>query len=191
MGISHICDMLGIDFLEQDKDLIMQRVLLLNDPLAVNRRVSFETHINYITSCFKKVEDKIKNKVGLLDKEETERLDEAINCYLQGCNYSAITMAVSAIEFRLFSLMMTKCPNPKLEELTLGQLIREYLDNTKKYGGVIPKKHKPLLEHCNVYRIFSVHPKREKITRSIATSIINMTFAFLLDKELKHEIEVK
>ena len=93
-------------------------------------------------------------------------------------------MSVSAIEFRLFSLMMAICPDPKLEELTLGQLIREYLDNKQKYGNVIPKKHEHLLDHCNIYRIFSVHPKKEEINKPIASSILSMTFLFLLDKKL-------
>jgi len=69
--------------------------------------------------------------------------------------------------------------------LTLGQLINEYLDNKEKYGKIIPKKYEPLLEYCNTYRIFSVHPKKEKINKSVATSILHMTFQFLLDKELQ------
>ena len=100
-------------------------------------------------------------------------------------------MAVSAIEFRLLSLMMSKSPDSKLSELTLGLLIREYLDNQEKYGRVIPKNHKHLLEHCNVYRVFSVHPKQQKITRASANSIINMTFGFLLDDKLKKISEEK
>lgn len=80
--------------------------------------------------------------------------------------------------------MTTANPKSKLKELTLGQLIREYLENKEKYGNIIPKKHEPLLEHCNIYRVFSVHPKREEISKPIASSILNMTFLFLLDKKL-------
>jgi len=58
------------------------------------------------------------------------------------------------------------------------------LDDKQKYGSVIPKKHEPLLDHCNTYRIFSVHPKKEEINKPIASSILNMTFLFLLDKKL-------
>jgi len=119
-----------------------------------------------------------------LNLNEIDRLNEAIHCFLEGCYYSSVAMSVSAIEFRLFSLMMSICPDPKLKELTLGQLIREYLDDKQKYGSVIPKKHEPLLEHCNTYRIFSVHPKKEEINKPIASSILNMTFLFLLDKKL-------
>ena len=119
-----------------------------------------------------------------MNLNEIDRLNEAIHCFLEGCYYSSVAMSVSAIEFRLFSLMMSICPDPKLKELTLGQLIREYLDDKQKYGSVIPKKHEPLLEHCNTYRIFSVHPKKEEINKPIASSILNMTFLFLLDKKL-------
>lgn len=186
-----ICDMLGIELLEERKPMMMERVISLNSPESIRYRSSFESYIDYIKDIFKNVENEIKDKLQLLDKEEMHRLNEALNCYVQGCNYSAVAMSVSAIESRLFSLMVSKHPDPKLKELTLGQLMREYLDNKTKYGKVIPKKHEPLLEHCNVYRIFSVHPKREKITRSIATSIISMTFAFLLDESLRHKAKVK
>lgn len=184
------CDMLGIEFLEIRKPLMAERVTFLNNPEMISTLSRFESWLDYI-KVFKKSEKIIAEQLQLLNKEETRRLNEALNCYVEGCDYSAVAMSVSAIEFRLFSLMMSECPNPKLEELTLGQLIREYLDDKKKYSNVIPKKHEPLLEHCNTYRIFSVHPKREKVTRPIATSIINMTFIFLLDKKLKHKIETR
>lgn len=183
--IVDMCDMLGIALLEERKKMMMQRILNLNSPESIQRRSTFELYVEYIKDIFKQVENEIRSRLQLLDEEERNRLNEALNCYTQGCNYSAIAMSVSAIEFKLYSLMMSKCPSPKLEELTLGQLIREYTDNKQKYDKVIPKKHEPLLELCNVYRVFSVHPKKEKITRAIATSIINMTFAFLLDENLK------
>ena len=178
-------DMLGIELLEERKKIMMQRVTSLNSPESIQRRSTFELYVDYIKGVFKQVRNEIKSRLRLLDKEERARLNEALNCYTQGCNYSTVAMSVSAIEFRLLSLMMSKVRDPRLENLTLGQLIKEYLDNKQKYGVVIPKKHEPLLEHCNVYRIFSVHPKREKITRPISTSIINMTFAFLLDENMK------
>jgi hypothetical protein len=190
-GIVNMCDMLGIEYLEISKSDMIDRMVCLNNPETIQAKSQFERNVDYVIKAFKLAENEIANKIRLLEVEENNRLNEALNCYMEGCNYSAIAMAVSAIEFRLFSLMMSKCPDSKLEEFTLGQLIREYLDNKKKYGNAIPKKHEPLLEHCNVYRVFSVHPKREKITRSIATSIISMTFAFLLDENLKQRAEMK
>ncbi len=190
-GVVEICDMLGIDCLEGKKSEMLERVAFLSHPDSVQRKWAFESHIDFIANIFREAEEEIRNRLQLLEKEEIDRLNEALHCYGQSCNYAAIAMSVSAIEFRLLSLMMSECPDPKLDELTLGQLIREYLDDKEKYGSAIPKKHQPLLEHCNVYRVFSVHPKREKITRSIASSIINMTFAFLLDEDLKHRAEAK
>lgn len=190
-GIIEMCDMLGIQHLEERKPHLMERIMFLNTPDSIPNRSYFETYIDYIRQIFKEVEKEVIEKLHLLNKEEATRLNEALNCYIEGCNYAAVAMSVSVIEFRLLSLMTSKCPDPKLEELTLGQLIREYLDNKKKYGNIIPKKHEPLLEHCNTYRIFSVHHKKEKITRPIATSIINMTFTFLLDEKLKRKAEEK
>lgn len=184
-----ICDMLGISILDKSQFEMIERVKLVNSPEAIVDRSRLESHIDFIKKYFAMASDQIKAKLQLLENEEISRLDEALCCYLDGCNYATVAMSVSAIEFRLFSLMKFKCPNAKLEQLTLGQLIREYLDNKSKYGSIIPEKHEPLLQHCNVYRIFSVHPKKEQITKSMATSIINMTFAFLLDKELKLGIE--
>lgn len=182
-----ICGMFGIKYLDDHQSEMIERVKWLNNPQTIQSKYFFETHVNYIKRDFELVESQIKEKLQLLDMEEMDRLNEALRCYLEGCNYATIAMSVSAIEFRLFSLMKSKCPAAHLEELTLGQLIGEYLSNKQKYGSVIPEKHEPLLRHCNVYRIFSVHPKKEKITKAMATSIINMTFAFLLDEDLKQK----
>jgi len=67
-----------------------------------------------------------------------------------------------AREFRLLSSMTSVSSDPKLAKMTLGQLINEYLDNKDEYRKIIPKKYEPLLEYCNTYRVFSVHPKKEK-----------------------------
>ena len=121
----------------------------------------------------------------LLDKDEKDRLNEGLNCYIQELNYSAIVMSVSAVEARLYSLMKTKQPNRKFERIPLGALITEYVEHKEDYENVIPKKHEPLLKYCNDYRIFSVHPKKEKITRSNATAILCMTCSFLFDRNIK------
>jgi hypothetical protein len=131
----------------------------------------------------------LTEKISLLDTEERDRLNEAFNCYVQELNYASIVLSVSAIESRLFSLMMLKQPTAKLEKLTLGELIREYLENKINYGNVIPDKHLPLLQYCNTYRVFSVHPKKEKINRANATAILCMTCSFLFDEKLKTKTE--
>ena len=190
-NIINICYMLGIEYLAGNKEAMVHRIMLLNTPWAIKTRENFENHVNFIKDMFEDVEEEIMDKLKLLNEEEKSRLDEALNCYIRGCNYAAIAMSVSAIEFRLLNLMQAVKPDPKLEKFTLGDLIYEYLQNKKEYKNVIPKKHEPLLNLCNTYRIFSVHPKKEKITTAIATSIINMTFAFLLDEKLKHKAEAK
>lgn len=187
MGISKTCDMFGILSLDEDRDDLVECVTRIHSPNDLRTKELFETNLGIIQAIFAKAQGEIERMFLLLDEEEVYRLDEALNCYIQGCNYSAVAMSVSGIEFRLLSLMKSKRPNRDLEKRTLGELIGIYLAKKEEYGNVIPKKHEPLLELCNTYRIFSVHPKKEKITRSIATSIINMTFMFLLDKDLKLE----
>lgn len=184
-----VCGMLGIKYLDDDQSGMMDCVNWLNNSQTVNSRHFFERHLNYIRENFECVEDQIKEKLNLLNREESDRLNEALRCYLENCYNATVAMSVSAVELRLLGLMTSVSPTAELAELTLGQLIGEYLSNKKKYGSVIPKKHEPLLDLCNQYRIFSVHPKSERITKSIATSIMNMAFAFLLDKELKKKIE--
>jgi hypothetical protein len=186
-GVIEICELLGIRQLENKREDLVQFSNCLNSPESINSRSSFECYVDFIKEVFQNVKKEVTDKLNLLDEEEAFRLNEAFNCYVEGCNYSTVAMAVSAIEFRLLNLMQSAKPNPQLENYTLGQLIDEYLQNEAEYNNVIPKRHEHLLNLCNTYRIFSVHPKKEKITRAIATSIVNLTFAFLLDKELKRE----
>jgi len=96
-------------------------------------------------------------------------------------------MAASASEFRL--LEFVKQVNPSIEEdlykKTLGSLIDECLKNptcSKK----LPKRHHHLLELCNEFRIFSVHPKTELMTQNEAISVVNLAFSFILDERLRH-----
>lgn len=185
-----ISDIFGIKFLERFKQDLMERVHYLENPEHVIKRENFESHINVISMYFSEIKEELEKKVSLLNSDEMDRLNEAIHCFFEGCYYSAIAMSVSAIEFRLLSLMTYGNPEANLEKLTLGQLIKEYLDNKEKYRNVIPKKHEPLLNHCNIYRIFSVHPKREEINKPIASSILNMTFMFLLDKNLAEKVGI-
>ena len=184
-----ISDLFGIQYFEKWKPVILTRTLHLETPSALLFESRFKTNLGQVKKAFRRAKNEIREAISNLNPEEIDRLNEAIHCFLEGCFYSSVAMSVSAIEFRLFSLMVSMCPDSKLEELTLGQLIREYLDNKQKYGSVIPKKHEPLLEHCNTYRIFSVHPKKEEINKPIASSILNMTFLFLLDKKLAKKAE--
>lgn len=189
--IVDICDMLGVADLERQRPILLERVIYLSRPEMISTREHFEAHLDHIKNTFKHAQKEIVDKLQLLTGEEADRLNEALNCHLIGCNYASVAMSVSTIEFRLLNLMQSVKPNPELEQYTLGKLIDEYLKNKRAYKNIIPKKHEPLLNLCNTYRIFSVHPKKEEITRAIATSIINMTFTFLLDKEMKQKAETK
>jgi len=161
-GVVGICDMLGIEYLEKNRRIILDDVSLLHSPNSISTFSQFKDCVNEVKDCFEMVKKEVRDKLKLLDPEEMDRLDEAINCYLEGCNYAAVAMSVSAIEFRLLNLMQSVKPNPQLEKYTLGQLIDEYLKNKEEYKKIIPKEHEDLLNLSNTYRIFSVHPKRKK-----------------------------
>lgn len=185
-GLTQVIEIFGIDVLERNKKALVAVINELETPGSVEDRNAFEHLIDILLEVFSKktIQEAVRTKLSVLKPEETDRLNEAIHCFLEDCNYSTVAMSVSAIEFRLLSLMTSVHSDPNLYKMTLGQLIREYLNNKKKYGKIIPKKYEPLLEHCNTYRIFSIHPKKEKINKSVATSILHMTFQFLLDKKL-------
>lgn len=185
-GLVKILEIFGIRTLERNKNALLITVDQLEDAEQVIGRKYFEELTDTLIDLFssKALKKQIKNKLSILKTEEIDRLNEAIHCFLEDCNYSAVAMSVSAIEFRLLSLMTSVHSEPNLYKMTLGQLINEYLKNKEKYRRIIPKKYEPLLEHCNTFRVFSVHPKKEKINKSVATSILHMTFQFLLDKEL-------
>jgi hypothetical protein len=189
-GLVKICDFFGIEDLDINKENFANWLDCLCAPYdyAGELETILDDAFKNIKFVFQNAKTELSEKISLLEVDEKKRLNEAFNCYVQELNYSAIVMSVSAIESRLFSLMMSKCPDKKLEDLTLGQLIREYTEHKEKYGKVIPEKHEPLLDYCNVYRVFSVHPKKGKITRSIATSILCMACSFLFDKDLKSKV---
>lgn len=184
-----ICDVFEIGHLDNSKTLLQHYIAMLEQPSLIQNFSDFKASLDAIKTAFAMAEKQLEEKISLLNGIESRRLDEAFECYFNDCYYSTIVMAVSAIEFRLLSLMMLKSPSEKLDRLTLGDLIREYLDNKDKYGNIIPKRHLPLLEFCNTYRILSAHPKPEVVTRANATSVLYMTCSFLFDSKLKMEIK--
>lgn len=181
-------DFFQIEILDTNKKGFENWIGIIEKPAQPVKWTTLERMFGNTTDIFQEAKQKVNQKIGLLDEEETNRLNEAFNCYIQELNYSSIVMSVSAIESRLFSLMVLKQPEVKLEKFTLGDLVREYLENKETYGGIIPYKHLPLLQYCNTYRVFSVHPKKEKINRANATAILCMTCSFLFDEKLKTKI---
>lgn len=181
-----ICKLLGVSRLEDLEDYIKSQINTLNNFLISPQDPrEFENAVDSLKTTFKLAEAEYSKRTSSLDEDEHNRLNEAFSCYINYSNYSAIVMGVSVIESRLYSLMMSKQPNAKLGKMTLGQLIAEYIENEEDYEYVIPDKHMPLLKYCNNYRVFSVHPKKEKITRSNATAILCMTCSFLFDSDMK------
>ena len=150
---------------------------------ALNNLEVFQSTVDAIKSIFVLLQQERKVFISMFSFEEKERINEALHNYFECCNYSCVAMSVSAVESRLLKLMFQGCPEAKndLEKLTLGQLISEYVNHKDKYKKVVPKVHEPLLDLCNTYRTFSVHPKEVKITNGMATSILNLSIHFLVD----------
>ena len=190
-GLVQIVDAFGIPYLALNKEYLQSYVSSLENEDVIGKRSGFEESINPIIKFFSSDTMKtIKDKISLLKPEEIIRLDEAIHCFFQNCNYASVVMSVSAVESRLLLLMNSLCPNSKtrygklIKESSLGQLVGEYLDNEEKYNNIVPPRHRTLLQHCNNIRIFSAHPKKEIIDKSDATSILYMAFRFLLDENV-------
>jgi uncharacterized protein YaaR (DUF327 family) len=157
----------------------------------------------YCSECFrqikrfdelvKEVESEVQHKLMRLTCDECTRLDEAIVCYEYHCYYAAVIMAVSAIETRLHKLLEKadkSLYSSSFEKAPLGVLIESFDDSHYKKAKyqdikkVLPQKHRPLLILLNHYRVFSAHPKKEEITAQIAGSVLNLTFAFMMDSAL-------
>lgn len=182
-----ICDVLGIKDLEANKSLLTDWVRMLETPETASKQDMFILSIDNTKKVFDNVKEEIRAKISLLNDTEIERLNEAIHTYFEECYCSTVAMSVCAIEFRLLSLMKTVKPDKEeeLNQLTLGQLIGEYLRNKSDYKNIVPQRHESLLNLCNRYRISAVHPKGEEITKRVSSSILNFSFEFLLDEALK------
>lgn len=185
--VIEICDMLGIEAFDKNKNNLLKHINLLSNPEYLKKIGQFSHSVEEIKLIFNITKGELEKKIDFLDDEEKKRLNEAFHCFVEGCYYSCIAMSVSSIEFRLLDLM-SKANTEKtieLKKLTLGQLVQEYLNNKKNYKEFIPKKYEALLMLVNEYRIFSVHPKKEKVSKNSASSILNLTCEFLFDERLK------
>ncbi len=178
-----ISNLVNIKTLEQNHEKLTVLSHTLSSPDSMIYRSNFEERINMIVKIFDEAREELITIYNKLEEEEKMRLNEAIHCLHEGCHYASIALSVSATEFRLLKIMKSANPKTNLDKLTLGQLIDEYLKNKITYKNIIPKEHEPLLELSNTYRIFSVHPKRKKITKRVANSILNLAIEFLLSKE--------
>ena len=166
------------------EDNLYKAITCLEDSTKVRNISDFNIQFDVLKSHLSLVKHEMLPFCSSFDDEERERINEAIHAYFENCTYSCIAMSVSAVESRLLKLMSLANHDaiPKLEDMTLGQLITEYMQNKEAYKNAVPKKHKALLELCNTYRVFSVHPKKEDISAGIASSILNLSLAFLTDQ---------
>jgi hypothetical protein len=182
-----ICDLLGVKSLETNISELRLIAHVLGGPISLSTvaRVDFEDSVSRIISIFSaKVKAEIESSVSQLSKNETERLNEALHCYLEGCFFSTVAMAVTAIEYRLLQWMKKVNPSDSaLDGLTLGQLVGKCLAEDP-YKSLLPKKYHPLLQLSNEYRVFSVHAKSEPINKRIAASVSSLSIEFLFDSSL-------
>lgn len=178
-----VSNFFNIDIIGINKDFLKEKVYRLEGNALL--RNTFKTVVMDIKYVFCNAKEEIKRLQSLLDETETNRINEAIHDYLERCHRSCVAMSVCAVESRLLKIMCNINPKEenKLKKMTLGQLITEYLYNKEAYGNKIPEKHEPLLNLCNTYRIFSVHPKEEEIKEGLSRAILNLSILFLTDEE--------
>jgi len=184
----HICKTLNLQvFGTTDNRAFEESLTSLRNNPDIEELEGFRLAINMVRGYFAIVRDSIMVFCASFDEEERLRINEAVHNYLERCNYSCIAMSVSAVESRLLRLMCTANPaaEEELSKGTLGRLITEYVSDKGKYRNVVPKRHETLLQLCNTYRVFSVHPKRHRISHQVTTSIFNLSLEFLTDPNTK------
>lgn len=189
-GCVQLCRTLKLESLRDREETFLKAASSLEIPRDIPKLDDFKREIAIVKLAFSIAESEIVSFCSAFDEEEKERMNEAIHNHLEECNYSCVAMSVSAVESRLLKLMCLASPRSEqeLEKKTLGQLIYEYVNNKDNYKNVVPEKHEPLLQLCNTYRTFSVHPKKQKITSRLATSILNLAIEFLTDQDTKPEV---
>jgi hypothetical protein len=185
IGVIEISDLVGIKQLELIKPQLHKIIHELQTAQVVSNYNKLVYRLNIIRNWFSSVQSELAERVSRLDNEEKYRLDDAIHCFFEDCNLSSAIMAISAVENRLLRLLIKGNPAEQdtLESLTLGQLISQYLKNKQRYAGTVPERHHELLNLCNKYRIYAVHPKGQEISRNIAGAILRLTFEFLMDEK--------
>jgi len=177
--------------LKQKLNMLLAR---LKEPIGKNKKTAkkllndktFTEFVDEIKRLIKRIVERSASQLGSLDPLERDRINAAIHCYFEGLPYASAAMAIVAIEYRLMRLMAGAKPEEEeeLKELTLGQLIRRYLENLKRYvidsKPIIPHEHKSVLLWINDVRVFSVHPKHVKIDLHIARDVLSRALHFLL-----------
>jgi len=184
---------LMFDFLDLDsfnlKELT-QLISKLKDERNNSTYDEFKQNLEEIKSIIEYYSKKINEKLKRISCQELIRLDESVNCFQNHLFYASVVMSVSAVESRLHYLFKytDKQLYNEFEKATIGQLLKVFQSKDIKYSNLkklLPKEHKPLVELLNFLRVHSAHPKDKKITHKIAQSALNLSFNFLLDKDVK------
>lgn len=181
-----------LDINKYSLDSMTDTLKMLKIPEKINGHDDFKSLLNHLKGQIKFVEPDVFDKLSRLECTECKRLDEALVCFQNYCFYSAVVMAVSAVEYRIAEMIRRMDHELYLkhfQEATLGQLIQvfqkdEYKDEEfNKIKELMPIKHKPLIALLNNYRVFAAHPTSQKITPQIAEAILNLAFSFLTDTQ--------
>jgi len=179
-------------FLDADRYTIDEMNIIiakLKNPASLVYYNEFKELTNRLKELIDYLETDLKGKLERISCAECTRLDEALVCFENYCFYASIVMAVSAVESRIHELIRKadKAIYSRFAKFTLGQIIQVFDENQytgKEYSRIkalMPAKHKPLIILLNQYRVFSAHPKEEKITAQIAESVLHLAFNFMLD----------
>lgn len=180
-------------FLDADRYTIDEMNVIITkikSPESLVYYEEFQSLTNRLRELINFLEKDISNKLSLISCKECTRLDEALVCFQNYCFYASIVMGVSAVESRIHELIRKadkKIYSSRLEKFTLGQIIQIFDENqytAKEFTSIkklMPSKHKPLIALLNQYRVFSAHPKEEKITAQIAESVLHLAFNFMMD----------
>ncbi len=179
-----------LDINKYSLDSMTDTLEKLKTPEKISDDDDFEILINELKVQIKFVEPDICDKLSRLECTECMRLDEALVCFQNYCFYSAVVMAVSAVEYRIAEMIRradSELYSKYFQRATLGQFIQVFQDDEykgeefNKIKQLMPNKHKPLISLLNNYRVFAAHPKEQKITPQTAEAIIHLAFSFLTD----------
>jgi hypothetical protein len=161
----------------------------LNFPDTIQTYKQFKSILSQIDYNIQTLDDELQPILKGITCKELQRLDEALINYSNHCLLSCSIMAISAVELRLHILIKkldNKRYNEQFKQYTLGKIIGLFGEDGKyeDIKRLLPKKHYPLIQLLNEYRIFTVHPKDDEITPTIADSILSLSFTLITDPEL-------
>lgn len=178
----------------EEKEVLRQIIFNIKNHSFNSYLSDYILHLKAFLDFIESFQDDFYSEAIKFTCIESVRLGEAINCFKVEAYFASTILAVSAVESRIHSLLKIKNKalyKKEFEMKPLGGILKlldvnEYKDaKYNKFKRIIPKKHLPLINLLNEYRIFSAHPKEEKIGFNLANSILSLSFAFLLDENLQ------